>query len=110
MTAESIALTNAVKYCGSGKGSHPGKQAGRQAGRQGVAEPKAPLFTPLFTTNNAATRKENCILYAYMQLHIACARVNIGKAARKALVCLTKVFGKQNRSTVALNHRPSHPF
>lgn len=32
LTAESIALTTAVKYCGSCKGSQSARHAGRQAG------------------------------------------------------------------------------
>lgn len=52
LTAESIALRIAVKYCGSGKG------------RQGVAEPTAPLFTPGFATNNAADRGGNASLHS----------------------------------------------
>lgn len=43
LTAESIALTTAVKYCGSCKGSQSAKP-----GRLGVAEPTAPLFTQAF--------------------------------------------------------------
>lgn len=68
LTAASIALTNAEKYCGSGKGSQPG----RESGRQGVSEPAAPLFTPSSTTNNAAGRKKKTQLCLY-QLHTACA-------------------------------------
>lgn len=65
MTAESIALTIAVKYCGSGEGSQPGRDEGRQGGV--VAEPTAPLFTPSFTKRNIAAGRGvgKCILAAY---------------------------------------------
>lgn len=85
MTAESIALTNAVKYCGSGKGSQPA----RQGGRQGVSEPAAPLFTLSFGTNDAADRKKKYI-FAFLP-----AAYSLG---------FNRILGRQQKS-FGLSHK-----
>lgn len=84
MTAEYIALTNAVKYCGSGKGSQPGRKAGRAGQAEGCCAESTSVYSQL-CNKYCNCREKNSSIHAFYQVHTAQASSGSSKSGRKAV-------------------------
>lgn len=92
-------------------------QSCRQAGRELLSPQHLCLPEAFITNTRTKTKKYRSLPFPSLIFSSSTAWAftahQEGKKPPKKLKAgagLTKVFGKQNRSTVALNRRPSHPF